>query len=57
MLQEPVREAILKAIDVAVKNKVQVSFESTLRLDVWNTRDEINGVYEKVSEKTDIATF
>ena len=57
MSQEPAREAILKAIDVAVKNKVQISFDPTLRLDVWNDQDEINDIYSKVLEKADIATF
>jgi len=57
MSQEPSREAVFRAIDIAAKNKVQISFDPTLRLDVWNNQDEINEVYSKVLKKVDIAMF
>jgi sugar/nucleoside kinase (ribokinase family) len=57
MSKEPAREAVLKAVDIAVKNKVEISFDPTLRLDVWQSSDEIKDLYDKVLEKASIATF
>jgi len=55
--QNPCREAIFKAIMCARKNGVKVSFDSTLRIDVWNSRATLRKTYSRALRLCDIAAF
>ena len=55
--QEPSRKAIFRAIRIAQKSEVPVSFDPTLRLDVWRDEENLRGTYWKALELSDIATF
>lgn len=55
--QNPSRRAILSAIMHAKKSGVKISFDPTLRLDVWRTEKTIKRVYSKVLKLSDIAVF
>ncbi|MCX8170563.1 MAG: sugar kinase [Candidatus Bathyarchaeota archaeon] len=53
----PSRKAILNAIKYAKERGIKVSFDPTLRLDVWRTERTIRSVYNKVLKFSDIAMF
>ncbi len=55
--QNPARKAILTAIMHAKKEGVRVSFDPTLRLDVWRSEKAIRTIYSKVLKLSDIAMF
>ncbi len=53
----PSRRAIFSAIIHARREGVKVSFDPTLRLDVWRSENAIRRIYRKVLRLSDIATF
>lgn len=53
----PSRRAIFSAIIHARKEGVKVSFDPTLRLDVWRSENVIRRIYGKVLRLSNIATF
>ncbi|MEM1507358.1 MAG: sugar kinase [Candidatus Bathyarchaeia archaeon] len=53
----PSRKAILDAAMYAKKRGVKVSFDPTLRLDVWRSEKTIKAIYSKVLRLSDIAMF
>ncbi|MBS7654415.1 MAG: carbohydrate kinase [Candidatus Bathyarchaeia archaeon] len=53
----PSRRAIFSAIIHARKEGVKVSFDPTLRLDVWRSENVIRRIYRKVLKLSNIATF
>lgn len=55
--QNPCREAIFKAIRYARKAGVKVSFDPTLRADVWDSSEILQETYSQVLRLSDIATF
>jgi len=55
--QNPLRKAILSAVKHARKEGVKVSFDPTLRLDVWNSEQTIRKLYRQMLKLSDIATF
>ena len=55
--QNPSRKAILEAIRFAKEQGVKISFDPTLRLDVWNSQLSIRKMYNYVLKMADIATF
>jgi len=55
--QDPCRRAIFKAVDCARKNGVKVSFDPTLRLDVWDSVATLRKTYSRMLKLSDIATF
>lgn len=55
--QNPSRKAILTAVKYAKKSGVKVSFDPTLRVDVWNSENSIRRLYQKMLKLADIATF
>lgn len=55
--QEPSRSAILRVVEEAKKKGITISLDPTLRLDVWNSVDEMQAVYEKAIGLADIASF
>jgi len=55
--QNPSRKTIFSAVKHARSTGVKVSFDPTLRLDVWNSTRTIKGIYGKMLRISDIATF
>ena len=55
--QNPSRTAILAAVKHAKKEGVKVSFDPTLRLDVWSSERTIRKLYRQMLKLSDIATF
>jgi len=55
--QNPTRKAIFEAIFHARREGVKVSFDPTLRLDVWRSERTIQTIYGKALKLLDIATF
>jgi sugar/nucleoside kinase (ribokinase family) len=55
--QNPSREAVLLAIKLAKNQGVKISFDPTLRSDVWNSKSTIRKMYISVLRIADIATF
>jgi len=55
--QNPCREAIFKAINCARKTGVKVSFDPTLRVDVWDSIATLRKTYSRALRLSDIATF
>ena len=55
--QNPSRKAVLQAIKYAKKRGVKISFDPTLRFDVWNSEQAIRKIYKSVLRIADIATF
>ncbi len=55
--QNPTRKAVLAAMTHAKKEGVKVSFDPTLRLDVWKSEKTIRMIYSKVLKLSDIAMF
>jgi 2-dehydro-3-deoxygluconokinase len=53
----PTRSAVLSAITHAREKGVMVSFDPTLRFDVWRSEKSIRAVYSKVLRLSNIATF
>jgi len=55
--QNPCRQAIFKAIKCARKTGVKVSFDPTLRVDVWDSIATLRRTYSRALRLSDIATF
>jgi len=55
--QSPCREAIFKAIKCARKSGVKVSFDPTLRVDVWDSIATLRKTYSRALGLSDIVTF
>ena len=55
--QKPSREAILGAVEHAKKVGVRVSFDPTLRVDVWNSERTLRRLYAQMLKFSDITTF
>jgi len=55
--QNPSRKAILSAVKYAKKVGVKVSFDPTLRVDVWNSERTLRRLYNRMLSLSDIATF
>lgn len=55
--QNPCRNAVFKAIDYAKKAGVKVSFDPTLRTDVWDSNNVLRKTYDKALKASDIASF
>jgi len=55
--QNPCREAIFKAMNCARKAGVRVSFDPTLRVDVWDSVDTLRKTYSRALRLCDIAAF
>jgi len=55
--QNPSRKAILSAVDYAKKSGVKVSFDPTLRVDVWSSKKNLRRLYSRMLRLADIATF
>jgi len=55
--QNPSRKAVFNAVKHARSSGVQVSFDPTLRLDVWNSTGTIRRIYGKMLRISNIATF
>lgn len=55
--QNPCREAIFRAISYARKAGIRVSFDPTLRTDVWTSLATLRTTYNRVLKLSDIATF
>jgi len=53
--QNPTREAIFKSMVHARENGVKISFDPTLRLDVWRSERSIRAIYNKALKLSDIA--
>jgi len=55
--QKPARQAIIKAVRHAKNSGVDVSFDPTLRLDVWRSETVLRETYASMLRLSDIATF
>lgn len=55
--QNPGRQALFKAVRFAKKAGVDVSFDPTLRLDVWRSKNILRKTYSQMLRLADIATF
>ncbi len=55
--QNPSRKAVLAAVKYAKKEGVRISFDPTLRLDVWSSERTIRRFYNQMLRLCDIATF
>ena len=55
--QNPSRRAILGAVSSAKKSGVKISFDPTLRTDVWNSETTLRKTYQRMLKLSDIATF
>jgi len=55
--QNPARQAIVRAVRHARKSGVDVSFDPTLRLDVWSSETILRKTYVQMLRSVDIATF
>jgi len=55
--QNPSRRTVFSAVKHARSSGVHVSFDPTLRLDVWNSIRTIRRIYGKMLKMSDIATF
>lgn len=55
--QEPSRSTIIRIAQEAKAAGVTLSFDPTLRLDIWNNLDEMHSVYSKVMKLIDVASF
>jgi sugar/nucleoside kinase (ribokinase family) len=55
--QNPTRNTVLKIVEYAKKLGVKVSFDPTLRLDVWNYESEIIDIYSRILKMSNFSTF
>jgi fructokinase len=55
--QNPSRKAVLSAVKHAKEMGVKVSFDPTLRIDVWQSERTIRRLYSQILHMSDIATF
>jgi len=55
--QNPSRKAVLSAVKHVKRAGVKVSFDPTLRIDVWNSERAIRRLYSQMLSLSDIATF
>ena len=51
---EPARSSVLKALEIAKGHDVYVSFDINYRLDIWDSKEELLGVYDKALRLSDI---
>jgi len=51
---EPARSSVLKTMESVRKLGVKTSFDVNLRLDIWESRSELNRVYEQAFNNSDI---
>ena len=57
LAHNPTRKAILAAVMHAKKAGVKISFDPTLRLDVWRSERTIKRLYSRILKLSDIAAF
>lgn len=55
--QNPCRNAVFRAMDYAKKVGVRISFDPTLRVDVWDSPNVLRKIYDKALRSSDVATF
>ncbi len=55
--QNPCRKALLSAVIHARKSGVKISFDPTLRSDVWNSETTLRRIYSRMLKLSDITTF
>ena len=55
--QNPCRNAVFKCISYAKKAGVRVSFDPTLRIDVWDSLSVLRKTYDKALKSSNIASF
>ncbi len=55
--QNPSRKAVLKAVEHAKREGIRVSFDPTLRVDVWDSEGTVRRLYNHMLRLSDIATF
>jgi len=55
--QNPSRNAVLSVVKHAKKAGVKISFDPTLRIDVWNSERMVRRLYSRMLSLSDIATF
>jgi sugar/nucleoside kinase (ribokinase family) len=55
--QNPCRRAVFKAMNCARKNGVRISFDPTLRVDVWDSVSTLQRVYDRALRLSHIVTF
>jgi len=55
--QNPARQAIIKAVKHAKNSGVEISFDPTLRFDVWRSEAVLRKTYAQMLRFADIATF
>jgi sugar/nucleoside kinase (ribokinase family) len=55
--QNPSRKAVLAAVQHARKAGVKVSFDPTLRVDVWNSEQTLRRLYSQMLKLSNIVTF
>ncbi|MEM2049512.1 MAG: sugar kinase [Thermoproteota archaeon] len=55
--QNPARQAVIEAVKHAKNSGVSVSFDPTLRLDVWRSEEILRKTYVQMLRSADIATF
>ncbi|MEM3648351.1 MAG: sugar kinase [Thermoproteota archaeon] len=55
--QNPARQAVIEAVKHAKNSGVDVSFDPTLRLDVWLSEKILRKTYVQMLRSADIATF
>lgn len=48
------RKAVFRAVEIANRNDVTVSFDPNLRLKLWEDRDELRAVMEELFEQADL---
>jgi sugar/nucleoside kinase (ribokinase family) len=55
--QNPSRTAVLSAVEHAKRTGVKVSFDPTLRVDVWDSERTLRRIYRQMLGLSDVATF
>lgn len=55
--QNTSRKSVFRAVEYAKQNGVKVSFDPTLRIDVWSSKHTLRRLYNKMLKLSDIATF
>jgi sugar/nucleoside kinase (ribokinase family) len=53
----PSRQAVLHAINIARESGVDISFDPTLRHDIWESEQILKNLYDQVLHLSDIVTF
>lgn len=55
--QNPCRHAVFEAMDCARKSGVRISFDPTLRVDVWDSVSTLQRIYNRALRLSDIVIF